>query len=233
MQSTALCSFPGCGRASIVKKRRLCQTHHKQAMAGEELRPIRATNRARYGKCSFDGCNYIARDAKTRLCSAHITQRMSGVPLRPARRRVSSLARDDDGNKWCFGCQEWKPEDLFSKSSGKLDGLQSRCKACAKSLYEATRSDVRAANRKGKYGLSSDAFNGLLRSQGGVCAVCGTDEPGSKFWAVDHDHSCCPGPGSCGKCVRGILCGACNLGLGAFRDNPDSLRSAVEYLARF
>ncbi|SDT83772.1 endonuclease domain-containing protein [Gordonia westfalica] len=53
---------------------------------------------------------------------------------------------------------------------------------------------------------------------------------------IDHDHSCCP-PRSkqwrtCGQCVRGFLCGSCNRGLGLLKDDPNVLRSAIEYLGR-
>lgn len=58
------------------------------------------------------------------------------------------------------------------------------------------------------------------------CAICGSRENTH----IDHDHACCPGNQSCGECVRGTLCSACNLGLGAFRDDVDKLRNAIEYL---
>lgn len=60
------------------------------------------------------------------------------------------------------------------------------------------------------------------------CSICGSSEAIS----VDHDHSCCPGETSCGKCVRGGLCSGCNLGLGAFRDDPARLLSAISYLSK-
>ena len=75
-------------------------------------------------------------------------------------------------------------------------------------------------------------FNTTLRAQGGTCAICATHDPGKRGWHTDHDHACCPGATSCGLCFRGLLCAACNTGLGFFRDNIHSLRMAERYLER-
>jgi hypothetical protein len=48
--------------------------------------------------------------------------------------------------------------------------------------------------------------------------------------AVDHDHSCCPGKKSCGKCIRGVVHMACNIALGLMKDDPVMLRSAARYV---
>jgi hypothetical protein len=71
----------------------------------------------------------------------------------------------------------------------------------------------------------------MLVRQGGGCAICRRDN-GKRLLAVDHDHACCPGERTCGKCVRGLLCDGCNHGLGKFRDDPELLRRAAEYAAR-
>jgi len=83
-----------------------------------------------------------------------------------------------------------------------------------------------------KYTLTKDQYDALLQAQGGGCAICGTDKPGNRalLLNVDHDHACCPGHKSCGKCVRGLLCARCNVGLGAFSDNPDRMVAAAAYL---
>lgn len=47
---------------------------------------------------------------------------------------------------------------------------------------------------------------------------------------IDHDHSCCDGPRSCGRCVRGWLCHKCNSALGFVRDNPEILKDLGTYL---
>lgn len=74
------------------------------------------------------------------------------------------------------------------------------------------------------------------------CEVCGTDivvkihsaRVGklSAQLVVDHDHTCCPGSVSCGRCVRGFLCGHCNRAAGDVRDDPNIARSLAEYLTR-
>lgn len=65
-------------------------------------------------------------------------------------------------------------------------------------------------------------FDRMLAEQGGRCAICGTEEPGSRQWNVDHCHET-------GR-VRGLLCTACNTGIGHLRDDPGILLSAMTYL---
>lgn len=80
-----------------------------------------------------------------------------------------------------------------------------------------------ALSRLKLYGLTAFAVEALLVTQHGGCAICRT--PLSDAGAhVDHDHAT-------GR-VRGILCGGCNIGLGHFRDDPEKLVAAAEYLRR-
>lgn len=70
----------------------------------------------------------------------------------------------------------------------------------------------------------------LLAKQGGVCAMCGGQNPNE----VDHDHQCCPGRDSCGKCVRGILCKKCNWRVGWYENmhNESKTQDITAYLAQ-
>lgn len=80
--------------------------------------------------------------------------------------------------------------------------------------------------RRVRLGITEAEETALLVAQGGRCAICGTDDPGTKYgaWCLDHDHET-------GK-VRGFLCDACNQGLARFRDNPLALAAAIEYLLK-
>lgn len=49
--------------------------------------------------------------------------------------------------------------------------------------------------------------------------------------AIDHDHSCCSGPISCGDCIRGLLCQNCNAGLGYLKEDLGILTRAYDYLS--
>jgi hypothetical protein len=89
----------------------------------------------------------------------------------------------------------------------------------------------RAWARKWRHNLSHDELTAMLEAIGWRCESCSRDltvEP----YCIDHDHSCCPGSMSCGKCVRGILCRRCNAGIGMFLDDPELLVKAAEYLKR-
>lgn len=60
-----------------------------------------------------------------------------------------------------------------------------------------------------KYHLSPDRLSELEAMQ--ECNICGTER--DKGFSIDHDHACCDRQGSCGECVRGVLCMACNIAL--------------------
>jgi len=93
--------------------------------------------------------------------------------------------------------------------------------------YQANRDEriERQVNRR--FNISRAEW---LERQENRCAVCVVEFDEDTSPCVDHDHACCPGDKSCGECVRGLLCGPCNKGLGNFRDNPDTLMAAVTYL---
>lgn len=126
--------------------------------------------------------------------------------------------------KLCPDCREVKPVAEFYSSSSRPDGLHSCCRTCA--------SERNRLARFRNHGITEVEFDEMVERQRGLCAVC-SQEPmlvGNVLWAIDHDHSCCPGRYSCGDCVRGLLCCACNRGLGNFDDDVDRLMAAAAYL---
>ena len=72
--------------------------------------------------------------------------------------------------------------------------------------------------------------------EGAVRGICKDRNPGGKgegSWCIDHDHSCCPGINSCGKCVRALLCHNCNTTLGRVGDDPEILQAMIAYLDKY
>ena len=112
-----------------------------------------------------------------------------------------------------------------------------RCDNCRKQhadyMREYSRKNKERVNRAQRsryhkviYGLSKAAKLELFESSDGLCALCYEESATT----VDHDHSCCPGRKSCGKCVRGALCARCNKGLGYIESMGATSDSIVEYL---
>lgn len=148
--------------------------------------------------------------------------------------------------KVCNTCQVEKPLDLFARQTKGKYGRRGSCKACvaeySKQYGSRNMARIVEYNRewrsknpekvlqrrlKNKYGIGLDQYEDILEAQGGRCAICGDSE--SKLF-VDHDHSCCEGHKSCGKCVRGLLCRLCNAGIGMFLDDTDRMEKAITYI---
>lgn len=125
----------------------------------------------------------------------------------------------------------------------KKTGTRNRCKPCCRAKESARRAadierhrasertrnaksrakpvqkaKARAGDMRRNYGLSLTEYLLIEGDQDGLCAICG-DRVATH---VDHDHR--------NGFVRALLCLTCNSGLGQFRDRPDLLRAAADYL---
>lgn len=160
--------------------------------------------------------------------------------------------------KTCRDCKQELPLEDFQRYWNKTSGAYRHTAMCKPCRGVARRADVGEKarsneSRRKRYrddpeyrarkvetqrvyfrGIDNAARDAMLASQGGRCAACDTDDPGStKGWVVDHDHQCCSGLRSCGKCNRAILCHPCNLALGHIKDSPDRAMALAAYLLSF
>lgn len=81
------------------------------------------------------------------------------------------------------------------------------------------------------FGIGFPEYAKMLADQGGQCGICRSEEAAinpstglPRDLAVDHCHD--------SGTIRGLLCTNCNTGIGAFGDDPDKLRAAIDYVER-
>jgi hypothetical protein len=137
----------------------------------------------------------------------------------------------------CLACKEAKPETDFYFHKGRNPGRNNRignCKDCERVRQkishhkhkEKHKQKQNERNRLRKTGFTPELFNQRLEEQSAVCAICGVDKPGGPgTWQADHCHDT--------KKPRGLLCWHCNVALGLFKDNTESLQSAIDYLNKY
>lgn len=143
--------------------------------------------------------------------------------------------------KKCTNCQLDKPIDSFYKKSSGRYGYASYCKVCIdkKNLEYAKKHPEQVKdtytrwfmNNREKdnlrrqlkdFNLSKADYEAFLTKQQKLCAICsGSMKP----VCIDHCHTT--------GTIRGLLCRACNTGLGHLRDSVQLLKNALKYLEPF
>lgn len=116
-------------------------------------------------------------------------------------------ARRAAGERWCCRCRTWAPLSEFAQDASRGAGTSSKCRPCA-SL------DSKAC----KYGTTYTRLRDMAKAQDCRCLICGRQ----RKLVVDHDHIT--------GAVRGLLCSACNVGMGLLGDEPAVIRAAARYL---
>lgn len=222
--SGSKCSVVFC--SGVVVGQNLCAKHYKQMQ--------------RHGAPS--------KEVSAKLIDG---KKLSAHPLYQTWRSITRIARGTQI------CEEWrdfeqfvrdvgsKPVDAvsirrldskakFSKDNAawhtsvtSADSKSAACKSM-KSFYEANPDYARWASIKSKYGVTKAQYTELLDAQNGVCKICKQPESRTTKTGqamnlhIDHCHG--------SKAIRGLLCHTCNTALGLFKDSPELLQAAIEYL---
>lgn len=127
-----------------------------------------------------------------------------------------------------------RAKEAAKTAEGKIRNKNKYDRANAAKALKPNYSEINKRNNLRRYSLTLEEYQDKIESQSSCCALCGRSiESLTRGLHVDHDHKCCPPNTSCGKCIRGLLCHGCNTGLGAFQDDINLLRKAIEYLQKW
>lgn len=153
--------------------------------------------------------------------------------------------------KQCSQCKRVLDVSSFGFDKGRPDGRNVYCRECLNANHRAPAFRARQRERHARklaadpdyrrrrdlrvrYGITLEQYYQMLAEQGGGCAICGSADDGrGKALHVDHDHACCAGRTSCGRCVRALLCSKCNTGVGWLESNgPEWWEAVAAFLTK-
>lgn len=140
--------------------------------------------------------------------------------------------------KYCPKCKTEKSVEEFAKHKARYDGKSSYCKKCNSNAYKLWANKNKQKVRdyyalltsdekyelylRKTYGIDIKQYNEMVKSQDYRCAICGLYQTEKRLLVVDHCHDT--------GVIRGLLCHNCNVALGNFKDNVQSLENAIDYL---
>ena len=129
--------------------------------------------------------------------------------------------RDKNRDEYNKNAREWRRENA--------DRINTLTRARRKANPDKYRAQDKARYAKDplghklqRYSITKEQYLQMEDSQNNKCAICDKE---MKVINIDHCHET--------KKVRGLLCTACNTGIGKLKDDITILESAIKYLSAF
>ena len=142
--------------------------------------------------------------------------------------RKRAVKLSDKETRVCTHCGVELPIEMFSITNKQYGWRHSWCNKCRnrhQTQKRVSNGTERSRKLKSRFGITMDEYSAMLVAQDFKCPICGVSVSDcTKNLSVDHNHET-------GKII-GLLCDKCNLALGLFKDNKDSLRGAILYLEK-
>ena len=154
----------------------------------------------------------------------------------------------DGYSSWCKECNKANSSNYYTEKKRvfkpKIKNNRIHCRNCDRYLsenmfYSVTKTycmecyrDRENIKTLKRFNITQEQYDSILQKQGGMCKICKKDNKGKRL-CIDHDHSCCSGRYSCGKCIRGLLCNQCNRFIGEVNEDIDRLKSMVKYITTY
>lgn len=219
------CSVDNCDRSMVC--RTYCRMHYVRWKRNGTTNRIRTPKRAHVTalrsprQCKVCQTEFVPYGQKHIYCSTQCKDRS---------------IKNDPQLVNCLVCNS----SFLSNSPSQHKYCSIKCRHEGKNKRQSTekyskyQSEYRKRNNrsvlkhrlKNWYGITIEQYDAMIISQGNKCFICSDTFESDIKPCVDHKHH---GNHS----VRKILCSPCNLGLGGFKDNPDLLIKAAEYLRQF
>ena len=180
-----------------------------------------------FSKRSADGNrNYTFVTLKCPICSTNKDYQAANAKQKNYTECASCrILKLDTGTKICTKCNEVKDRSEFSKTVKTSSGLYSSCRTCRAQQSQQIRKllspeEKYAIHAAKTYNITKEAAISI-RAENTTCGICKKE----LSWNERHlDH--CHTTGT----IRGILCLACNCGLGSFYDSIENLQNAIAWL---
>jgi len=166
---------------------------------------------------------FFSRIKESNSFRSTCTQCRMGSPTSRYKKQDQVLELYNNGFKECVICKNILLLEKYHNNKNTRFGLSAQCKNCSKQHGDVYKEVV----LYNKYKLEKGSFEKMLKEQNNKCAICYNTfgETKNTRANVDHCHESTK--------VRMLLCGRCNLTLGLFNDNINTLHSAINYLQKY